>query len=177
MRNLAPAIAGLLWISAATVASAAVADAGENGFTLSDTLTLSVPPAKAFAAMVEVGKWWSSEHTYSGDATNLSLEPKANSCWCEKLPGTGGVRHMAVVFVMPGKTIRLEGGLGPLQAMGVAGSMEWKFEPADKGTKVEVRYAVGGYSRGGFKEIASGVDAVLHEQIERYKRYADTAKP
>lgn len=176
-RTLARGMAALFLAGSAATASAAVADVGENGFTLRDTLTLSVPPAKAYAAMVDVGKWWASDHTYSGDAANLSLEPRANGCWCEKLPAGGGVRHMGVVFVMPGKTIRLEGGLGPLQAMGVAGSMEWKFEPAEKGTKAEVRYVVGGYNPGGFKEIASGVDAVLHEQVERYRRFAETGKP
>ncbi|MEO8432360.1 MAG: SRPBCC family protein [Acidobacteriota bacterium] len=170
-------IAALLCAAGGAPAVAAVSDAGETGFTLRDTVTLSVPPAKAYAAMVEVGKWWSSEHTYSGDAANLSLEARANGCWCERLAGTGGVRHMTVVLVIPGKVIHLEGGLGPLQTMGVAASMEWKFEPAEKGTKVAVRYVVGGYNPGGFKELAAGVDAVLHAQIERYQRYAQTGKP
>jgi hypothetical protein len=156
-----------------------VADSGENGFTLRETATLSVPPARAYAAMLEVGKWWASDHTYSGDAANLSIEAKAGGCWCERLPGGGGVQHMTVVFLIPGKQARLAGGLGPLQSMGVAGSMDWKFDPADKGSKVELRYAVGGYSggAGGFKDIAPGVDSVLKAQFERYKRYAETGKP
>ena len=160
---------------------AEVADAGDHGFTLRETATLSVPPAKAYAAMLEVGKWWGSDHTYSGDAANLSLEAKPGGCWCERLVGGGGVQHMTVVFLVPGKQVRLAGGLGPLQSMAVAGSMEWKFDPAadSKGSKVELRYAVGGYGPGGagFKEIAPGVEAVLKLQFERYKRYAETGKP
>jgi hypothetical protein len=35
----------------------------------------------------------------------------------------GGVRHMQVVYVDPGKTLRMIGGLGPLQSMAATGSM------------------------------------------------------
>jgi polyketide cyclase/dehydrase/lipid transport protein len=176
------AFARLLALALGTLVSALpsraeVADSGENGFTLRETATVSVPPAKAYAAMLEVGKWWASDHTYSGDAANLSIEAKPGGCWCERLPSGGGVQHMTVVFLMPGREARLAGGLGPLQSMGVSGSMDWKFDPAEKGTRVELRYAVGGYTPGGFKELAGGVESVLRAQFERYKRYAETGKP
>jgi len=174
VRNLASFVLALL--VSASPGSAEVADAGENGFTLRETATLSVPPAKAYAAMLEVGKWWGSDHTYSGDASNLSLEAKPGGCWCERLPSGGGVQHMTVVFLAPGKAVRLAGGLGPLQAIGVAGSMEWKFDPAETGTKVELRYTVGGYNPGGFKQLANGVEAVLKAQFDGYRRYAETGK-
>lgn len=87
------------------------------------------------------------------------------------------MRHLTVVFVSPGKLIRFEGGLGPLQPMAIAGSMTWKFEPAEKGTAVELRYFVGGYNPGGFKDLAPVVDSVLRSQLERYKRFADTGNP
>lgn len=169
----------LVMFVSALPSPAEVAHAGENGFTLRNTAMLSVPPAKAYAAMLEVGRWWSSDHTYSGDAANLSIEAKPGGCWCERLPSGGGVQHMTVVLLMPGKQARLAGGLGPLQSMGAAGSMDWKFEAADKGTKVELVYAVGGYAgaAAGFKDIAPGVDSVLKAQFERYKRYAETGKP
>ena len=158
---------------------AEVANAGESGFLLRESAILSVPPGKAYAAMLEVGKWWSADHTYSGDAANLSIEAKPGGCWCERLPSGGGVQHMTVVFLMPGKEARLAGGLGPLQSMGVAGSMDWKFDPAEKGSRVELLYAVGGYAGAGpgFKDIAPGVESVLKAQFERYKRYAETGRP
>jgi uncharacterized protein YndB with AHSA1/START domain len=163
---------------AATPASADVLDATDNGFTVKGTVAVSAPPEKAYAALVEsVGKWWDPAHTYSQDSANLSIDPKPQGCWCERTSGQGGVRHMTVVYVSPGKMIRFDGGLGPLQSMGVAGSMSWKFQPAEKGTTVELIYVVGGYSPSGFKEIASAVDSVLRLQLERYKRYVDTGKP
>ena len=170
-------VAALCAVSAAPAALAAVADAGENGFTIRIVLRVDVPPEKAYAAAVAVGRWWQSEHTYSGDASNLSLEPRPGGCWCEKLPGGGGVQHMTVVNASPGKGLRLSGGLGPLQSMGVAGAMSFDFAPAEKGTEVRFTYAVGGYAAGGFKAMAAGVDGVLQAQLERYKRYAETGKP
>jgi uncharacterized protein YndB with AHSA1/START domain len=175
VRNVAAFVLAL--VVSASSGSAEVADAGDNGFTLRETATLSVPPAKAYAAMLEVGKWWGSDHTYSGDASNMSLEARPGGCWCERLPSGGGVQHMTVAFLVPGKAVRLTGGLGPLQAMGVAGSMEWKFDPAENGTtKVELRYTVGGYSPGGFKQVAAGVESVLKMQFDAYRRYAETGK-
>lgn len=169
------ALAAVLIVAAPPAASADVADVGDNGFTVKTTLKLSVPPEKAYAAAVEVGKWWASDHTYSGDSSNLTIDARPGGCWCEKLPG-GGVQHMTVAFASPGKSLRLVGGLGPLQSMGVAGSMTWTFTPADKGTTVQFTYVVGGYNPGGFKEIAPGVDAVLKAQLDRYKTHAESSK-
>jgi uncharacterized protein YndB with AHSA1/START domain len=164
--------------AAAATMSGDVLDAADNGFTVSNTVMVSAPPDKAYAAMVQdVGKWWDSAHTFSQTAANLSIDAKPQGCWCEKLPGQGGVRHLTVVYVSPGKAIGFEGGLGPLQTMGAAGSMTWKFQPAENGTKVEIRYAVGGYKPGGFKDLAPIVDSMLRSQLERYKRYSDTGKP
>jgi uncharacterized protein YndB with AHSA1/START domain len=155
-----------------------VIDVAENGFTVRNTVTVSADPAKAYTALTDgIGKWWDPDHTFSHDAANLSIDPKPQGCFCERLVGGGGVRHLAVVSAVPGKTLRLEGGLGPLQAMALAGSMTWSFQPEEKGTSVEVRYVVGGYNPGGFKDLAPAVDAVLRSQLQRYKRYVETGKP
>jgi hypothetical protein len=159
-------------------ASADVLDVADNGFTVRNIVTLPTPPEKSYAAVVDgIGKWWDPAHTYSSDASNLSIDAKPQGCFCERISGQSAVRHLTVVLAMPGKLLRLEGGLGPLQAMGVAGSMTWKFQPAEMGTTVEVGYVVGGYSPRGFKEIASAVDSVLRGQLQRYKRYLESGKP
>ena len=89
-----------------------------------------------------------SQHTFSGNWHNLSIEEKPGGCFCEKLPNDGGVRHMEVMFVAPGKTIALAGGLGPLQSIAATGSMRIQLAPAEGGTKLEVTYAVVGYLPG-----------------------------
>jgi uncharacterized protein YndB with AHSA1/START domain len=159
------------------ILSAEIVDVADNGFTLRNTVTVASDPAKAFQALLDVGKWWDPAHTYSQDAANLSIDAKPQGCFCERLPGKGAVVHMTVVNVVAGKMLRFEGGLGPLQLLGAAGSLTWTFQPAEKGTTVEVRYAVGGYNPAGFKELAPVVDTVLRSQLERYKRYVDTGKP
>jgi uncharacterized protein YndB with AHSA1/START domain len=177
-RSILPGVvAGALSVGAATL-SAEVVDVADNGFNVRHTIAVAAEPAKAFQALLDVGKWWDPAHTYSQDAANLSLDAKPQGCFCERLPGgKGAVLHMTVVNIVTGKMLRLEGGLGPLQALGVAGSLTWTFKPADNGAAVELRYSVGGYNPGGFKALAPAVDSVLRTQLERFKRYADTGKP
>ena len=168
--------AGAMTVATATL-SAVVVDLADNGFTVKSTVTVDAEPAKAFQALVDVGKWWDPAHTYTQDAANLSIDAKPQGCFCERLPGKTAAVHMTVVNVVTGQMLRLEGGLGPLQALGVAGSMTWTVKPADRGATVELRYAVGGYNPGGFNALAPAVDTVLRSQLERYKRYVDTGKP
>jgi len=172
----APIAIALLFL-ASGVAPAEVVDVGDNGFTIRETAIVSANAARAWAAAVDVGKWWDPDHTYSHDAANLHLDARPGGCWCETLPGKGGVAHMTVLFVDPGKLLRLAGGLGPLQALGVNSVMTWTFQPAEKGTAVEVTYASGGYRHGGFQDLAPIIDRVLHAQVDRYQRYVDAGKP
>ncbi len=42
-------------------------------------------------------------------------------CFCELIPdGAGEIEHMRVIYTRPGVTLRLQGGLGPLQEVGVS---------------------------------------------------------
>src|SRR5258708_1983944 len=100
-------------------ASATVADSSAGGFTVKYSFTLKAAPADIYKKVVQVGEWWNSEHTYSGDAHNLTMEEKGGGCWCEKLPKGGVVKHMEVLTLMPGSRIVLDGALGPLQSMAV----------------------------------------------------------
>ncbi|HTR02942.1 MAG TPA: SRPBCC domain-containing protein [Thermoanaerobaculia bacterium] len=155
---------------------AEVVDVANNGFAVKEAVAVNADASKAWAALVDVGKWWDPEHSYSGDGANITLDPKPGGCWCEKLPG-GGVQHMTVVFADPGKLLRVDGGLGPLQGMAVSGVLTFTLKPADRGTTVELTYVVGGYSRSGFKDVAPGVDAVLGAQLSRYQRFVNGGKP
>jgi uncharacterized protein YndB with AHSA1/START domain len=163
-------------LGASSPARAEMVEVSETGFSVKEAVTVAVPPEKAFAAFVEIGKWWDPAHTYSGDSANLSIDPKPQGCFCERLPD-GGVQHMTVAFVSTGKRLVLRGALGPLQTMGVSGGMTITFAAAEKGTAVTLRYVVGGHNAGGFQEVSAGVDAVLRAQLERYRAYADPAKP
>lgn len=157
---------------------ALVSHAGPEGFGVRYELVIKAPPEKVYAAAVrEIGSWWDPAHTYSGDSKNLSIEARAGGCFCEKLPGGGGVQHMTVVYLAPGRAVRMTGGLGPLQSAGVAGSMAWTFTAAEGGTKLEISYNVGGSMPGGFEKVAPVVDGVLAGQFARLKSWVETGKP
>jgi hypothetical protein len=165
-------------VLAPSFAAAEVIDSSSNGFTVKVAITIQAPPADVYGRLIHnVGDWWSSGHTFSGDAHNLSIEEKPMGCFCEKLPGGGGVRHMEVIYLAPDKALGLSGGLGPLQAMAVAGSMIFRISPAEGGSRLEVTYAVGGYSKAGLDALAKPVDSVLIEQITRLKNYTERGDP
>jgi hypothetical protein len=158
-------------------ARAAVVDAQPGGFQVQESVEIAAPAAKVWAALGEVGAWWNGEHSWSGDAKNLTLELKPGGCLCEALPNGGGVRHLAVVFIAPGKSVVFDGMLGPLLSSGGAGHLVWKLAEKDGHTTLTQTYLVGGYFPGGFDKIAPAVDEVLADQIGRLKAYVETGKP
>ena len=108
---------------AASVAHGAVVGSGADGFTVREEVEFAGTPASAWRRLVDIGSWWSSEHTYSGHSSNLTLALSPGGCWCEKLENGGFARHLEVVLVIPETTLRLTGGLGPLQRIGATGAL------------------------------------------------------
>lgn len=159
-------------------AGAAVSESDAGHLVLSYTLPVKVGPAEAYRAVVDIARWWSSEHTYSGDARNLRLDPRAGGCWCETLKD-GGVEHARVVLAMPGKLLRLHGGLGPLQAGAIDATLTFQFKPAAEGggTTLAIQYVVGGFLPGGLDKAAGSVDGVLATQFARLEALLDTGSP
>ena len=156
---------------------AAVVDSSANGFTVKIELLVNVSTDSLYTYLVrDVGKWWDPEHTYSDNASNLSIQPVINGCFCENLGNGGFVRHMTVVYVNPGQILRLEGGLGPLQELAVTGSMTFMIIPDALKTKLSFHYTVGGYFPGGASAWATMVDKVLGEQLKRLKDFAEKRK-
>jgi len=162
----------------ANCVSAEVTDAAAGGFTTVDEVTVDASRDVTWkAAIDEIGVWWSSDHTISGDASRLSITPVAQGCFCENFGSGAGVVHLTVTMVNPGVVIRLTGGLGPLGLMGVNGNMTWEFEDVDGGTKVKFTYAVGGYRPEGLDTIAEPVDYVIGEALARLKAHIETGDP
>lgn len=149
-----------------------------TGFLVKLETDVHAPPAKVYDALVgQIGSWWNPEHTYSHDAKNLSIDARPGGCFCEKLPNGGGIEHLRVIYIAPPQVVRFSGALGPLQASGVAGSMTWKLSGGSDTTRFELSYSVGGFIPGGFEKIAPAVEAMLREQVDRLKMFAETGKP
>ena len=154
-----------------------VSDLTSTGFTLQISTHIAASPEKVYAALLEPARWWSSDHTYSGNARNLHLDAKAGGCWCETLPNGGSVQHLTVVYVEPGKALRLRGALGPFQGLGVDGALTWSLKPAAAGTDLSLVYRLGGYNKEGFAQLSQAADEVLTEQLDRLKKSIAPTSP
>ncbi|HKY81885.1 MAG TPA: SRPBCC family protein [Sphingobium sp.] len=164
-------------VAMAAPAPSAVTSSSDIGFAVEESVEIAADAATVYRLLGEPGSWWSKDHSYSGNAANLSLELKAGGCFCELLPGVNGsagsVEHARVLYAAPGKQLRLSGALGPLQAEAVTGTLTFQISPGARGTRVTLSYVVGGYVRAGAARIAPIVDKVLAEQLEGLRRAAE----
>jgi uncharacterized protein YndB with AHSA1/START domain len=150
-----------------STALAEVTALAPQGFESRHSAVVDLAPQAAYQRFIAIASWWAGSHTYSGDARRLSLDARAGGCWCERFDG-GGVEHMRVVYVDAGKAIRFEGGLGPLQELGVRGVLTVTFRAEGAGSRVAMVYRIGGWRDTGFADLAPLVDSVLAEQFKSF---------
>lgn len=158
-------VLGAALLFAAAGAQAEVKDATPAGFTLENAQVVPVDAATAWRALVnDVGQWWPKDHTWWGDASKLSIDATAGGCFCERNGGQQAL-HMLVTFVDPGQTLRMTGGLGPLQGMGLHGALEFRFAEVEGGTKITLWYRAGGYTPDDLSKFVAVVDKVQGQQL------------
>jgi len=163
--------AGALFAAAvvAAPAQAKVIDQGDAGFTVAHTAQVAASPDDVWAMLRMPQKWWSKEHSWSGDAANFWLDSQAGGCFCEKLPdagsGMGSVQHARILFAKPNQLLRLSGALGPLQGEALTGTLTIQIKEMPTGSAIRFDYVVGGYMRFKIADIAPAVDAVIGEQL------------
>ena len=160
------ASAGLLTFSEPVTAE--VLQSAETGFSVSHSIEIEAEPFVVYRTMTShIDQWWDGAHSWSADASNLYLDPKLGKCFCERLPGGGTVEHLRIIYISPGKEIRFDGALGPLQQMATNGRMIWTIEETETGSKVSFTYHVHGFFEGGLQQIAPAVDGVIGQQLNR----------
>ena len=159
-------------LCAATPASAEVVHADPHDLSVREAVQLVVPPGEAMAAFVRVSGWWSKEHSYSGNAANLSIEPIPGGCFCERFPGGGGIEHMRVTYVKPGSDLLLTGALGPLLGEAVTGVMSVHAQKIAGGARVTIDYRATGFVNANADKLAPMVDAMLADQAKRFAAFA-----
>jgi uncharacterized protein YndB with AHSA1/START domain len=170
-------ILAIALLTSAAPAAADVVSASSNGFEVRETITLVVPPAVTFNAFRNIGSWWDKAHTYSGDSANLSLNLTPGGCFCERDPKEGGgIEHLRVTYVDPGKRVVLTGSLGPLLFEATTGVMDVQVTKIAGGSQLTLDYKVAGFANGGGDKLAGAVDMVLATQMKRLRAYA-TALP
>jgi hypothetical protein len=158
-------------------AFAEVKAASDTGFNSVHIATVNATPEEIWTRLLTPKDYWNKAHSWSGSTAGFYIDAQANGCFCElfqeadvngKLSTVGSVEHMRVLFAHPGKVLRMQGALGPLQSEAVIGTLTVAMEPTkDKaGTRVSFSYVVGGYMRYTVAEIAPAVDKVLGEQFK-----------
>lgn len=179
------AILAVIALTCAVPARAEVAAQSDAGFVVKHEVVAAAPPEAVWQVLLAPAKWWSPDHTWSGDAANLYLDAQATGCFCELLPlpkdapqGTrrGSVEHAHIVFAAPGKLLRLSGAFGPLQSEALNATLTVTLTADGEGTKIGWEYVVGGYMRMTPEQIAPAVDRVLGEQVTRLAAKAGEAK-
>ncbi len=154
----------------AGVAHAEVIASTADSFTLEKTIGMDVAAGDAFQSVAAVGSWWEDAHTYSGLASNMTLELTPGGCFCESLPG-GGVEHGRVIVAWPQRMVRLDAALGPLQEMGATGVLTFAWTPTPGepfGQKLTMTYVVNGPGVGAIDPL---VDQVLATQFAGWVAY------
>ncbi len=168
--------AGLL-AAISSPAFAEVKSASDTGFNSVHIATVDATPEDIWKRLLTPKDYWNKAHSWSGSSAGFYIDAQANGCFCElfqeadvngNLKTVGSVEHMRVIFAQPGKVLRMQGALGPLQSEAVTGTLTVAMEPAkdNAGTRVSFSYVVGGYMRYKVSEIAPAVDKVLDEQFK-----------
>jgi hypothetical protein len=150
----------------ATGVSAEVRARTDNSFTLGYERPVRAAPDTVLETVAMPSGWWSSDHTYSGDAAKIRLDMIPGGCWCEALPG-GGVKHAEVVMVWPERRmVRFDAPFGPLQGMGADAvlTMTWSDPPEGGERVLRWTFVVNGPGTGAMADV---IDGVMTEQFRR----------
>lgn len=169
------ALAGVLTALGVSAAHADVTATAPDSFTVKHSAVVPLDANAAYERLVRIEAWWDGEHTYSGQAANLKLAATPGGCWCEQLADGGFVEHMRVIYAQPGKVLRLDGGLGPLQGVGARGVLTYTLKPEGTGTKVTMTYVVIG-AAGSLDKLAAPVDGVMGQAMQRYGSVGGAAR-
>lgn len=153
-------------------AHAEVIEVASGHYVLKHEARSELGPEDLWARLINPATWWHPDHTYSGNAGNLSLEPVAGGLWREEWQG-GSVLHGQVLNAVPGQLLRLDAPFGPLQGMGV--SVVWSISIQADGTGSLVTFdeIANGSAASKLDALAPAVDFVKSEAIKRLTANTD----
>lgn len=155
-------------------AEAEILDSSADGFTFEFSLPVDGHLKLVFDGLTQdIGQWWLADHTWYGHSENMVIQLEPGGCLCEIADERRFTEHLRVVKVEPYRLIRFTGGLGPLQAEGVDGVMDWSLASSsdEQTTTLTVRYRVGGYTGNDLSRWAPAVENVLQQQMKSFQSY------
>jgi uncharacterized protein YndB with AHSA1/START domain len=157
-------------------ANAEVSGAGATGFVVSFTRDVNASREALWSAITQLPSWWSSAHTWSGKASNMSLDLRAGGCWCETWGDGESVMHGQIAALRPNQLLRFHASLGPLQERATTSVLSFMPAVNQGKTQLKVTLRVVGPADVGLTELAPAVDRVIGEQVKRLAAFAETGK-
>lgn len=160
---------GVTAMASAASAGAEVVAATPAGMVSTNRAIVTAEPAEVWSVLVQPDLYWSSDHSWSGNTENMSIDPRVGGCFCEELPAAPGgwVEHARVLYFEPDRMLRLSGAFGPLQSEALTGTLTVTLTQIEGGsaTEIEWTYVAGGYARFDLVQLAPTVDGVMAEQL------------
>lgn len=166
---LRPLIAAAVLALSAAPATAEVVARTADSFTLRFAVPIETTTGDVVLALEDIGGWWDGAHTYSGDASNLSLSLDPGGCFCEALPDGSTFEHGRVV-ALDDDHLALNAPLGPLKAAARKADLTFSWPDAGTGTMVTMTFVVEGPGLGA---MADPVNSVMGVQFARFIRYVE----
>lgn len=140
-------------------------------------IEIEVKSGTAWQKFLQVQNWWDLNHSWFGPDSIFNLDSIAGGCLCER-KRKQSVQHMKVIYVDPGREMRLGGALGPLQTMALRGLLTMRFTPLENGkTRIEQIYKIRGVTEQGFDNLSKIVDKVQTDQMQRLENYINHGQP
>lgn len=160
-------VAAALTAALAAPAQAQIVARSSDGFALQYAEGVQVATMDLPGSLAAIARWWSDDHTYSGEAANLSLVVEPGGCWCEALPDGEIFRHARVISVKDDEVV-LDAPLGPLNGQATKATLTVVLTMTERGPLPLWTFEVEGPGTGAFAE---GVDAVMSEAYASWVAY------
>ena len=170
MRPLVLSLGLIAVLAIVPTTQAEVIAASPDHFTLKLEAETPLEPAEVWDRLVEPSEWWLSDHTYSGDASNLVLDPQAGGLWAETWD-EGTVWHGTVLQAQPDKSLDMTAPFGPQPGLAVTSIWTITLTPADAGgTVITFDHVTNGSSASDLEALAPAVDFVKSEALKSLAR-------
>ena len=147
-------------------ARAEVVTSSAEFYQLKQQAESTLPPEQLWLRLIEPNTWWHPDHTYSGDAENLSLDIQAGGYWREDW-AQGSVMHGQVLQITTNKQLRLNAPFGPLLEKAVNVVWTITITASEKGSTVVFDEVANGSKYSELDKLAPAVDFVKTEAIKR----------
>ncbi|MFJ6025682.1 hypothetical protein ACIQC9_13905 [Brevundimonas sp. NPDC092305] len=158
----------------ATPAAAEVVEKSADHFVLKYNIGLETTPEDIYLSIGDVGQWWDSAHTYSGDARNLTLPLEVGACFCEAMPDGTTFEHGRVLEADPELGVLLDAPLGPLKGKTTMSRLSIGWSGVHMGWELVMTYVVRGPGVGAYADAVDGVMRVQYGRLIYFVEYGQT---